>query len=233
MEVPIRTLFYLSESQLERINYSFPVLTNFSGRMLLMSTARTKSCTTVLSGGVKSEFSTKFSTCWQIKRLLMAHWCSTPPPPDSPHSGESIQKGIIHVSSVEQKEAWIPNLMPFVPGMGGPSCFCWLKDRSAATKVHPFSSAFFPIPARLGRRRLWRELAAGISENQGDDSLHTTPKDQKESIFLIRRCTRGGILLKTHSAGWRTGGVSWLGMTAVPLPFSQSYAYITVIFYLN
>ena len=73
MEVPIRTLFYLSESQLERINYSFPVLTNFSGRMLLMSTARTKSCTTVLSGGVKSEFSTKFSTCWQIKRLLMAH----------------------------------------------------------------------------------------------------------------------------------------------------------------
>ena len=35
-----------------------------------------------------------------------------------------LKKGILHVSSAEQKEASIPNFMPFVTGMGGPSCFC-------------------------------------------------------------------------------------------------------------
>ena len=85
----MRTLFYLSESQLERIKRSslFPGVPcvddqrvvkisdmlssmDFSGRMLLMSTAQP--CTTIFLGGVNSEFSTKFSMNWQIRRLLMA-----------------------------------------------------------------------------------------------------------------------------------------------------------------
>lgn len=89
---PMRTLFYLSESQLERIKPFFPVLTvlpvwmigvssaasstssstDFSGRMHLMSTAPTKHCTIALSGGAGSVFSIKFSLCWQAKHLLMA-----------------------------------------------------------------------------------------------------------------------------------------------------------------
>ena len=79
-EVPMRTLFYLSENQLERIKPFFPrshgalrvddrrvvsdiiyvSSTDFSGRIFLMSTARTDPCTTVLSGGVSAEFSKKF-----------------------------------------------------------------------------------------------------------------------------------------------------------------------------
>lgn len=79
-EVPMRTLFYLSETSWNVSNRSFPVLTvlsvwmtgassatsstssstDFSGRMFLMSTARTDPCTTVLSGGVSAEFSKKF-----------------------------------------------------------------------------------------------------------------------------------------------------------------------------
>lgn len=35
-----------------------------------------------------------------------------------------LKKGILHVSPVEQKVAWIPNSISFVTGMGGPSCFC-------------------------------------------------------------------------------------------------------------
>lgn len=79
-EVPMRTLFYLSESQLERKLFfprshgaprvddrrvsaasSTSSSTDFSGRMHLMSTARTTPCTTVLSGEAKSEFSKIFS----------------------------------------------------------------------------------------------------------------------------------------------------------------------------
>ena len=93
-EVPMRTLFYLSENQLERIKPFFPRShgalrvddrrvgvsaasstssnTDFSGRMFLMSTARTDPCTTVLSGGVSAEFSKKISISCQIKRLSMA-----------------------------------------------------------------------------------------------------------------------------------------------------------------
>ena len=77
---PMRTLFYLSESQLERKLFfprshgaprvddrrvsaasSTSSSTDFSGRMHLMSTARTTPCTTVLSGEAKSEFSKIFS----------------------------------------------------------------------------------------------------------------------------------------------------------------------------
>lgn len=39
---------------------STPSSTDFSGRMLLRSTARTKPCTTVLLGGVSSDFLTNF-----------------------------------------------------------------------------------------------------------------------------------------------------------------------------
>ena len=47
--------------------------TGFSGRMHLMSTARTKRCTIDSSGGADSVFSIKFSLSWPTKRLLMAH----------------------------------------------------------------------------------------------------------------------------------------------------------------
>ena len=83
----MRTLFYLSESQLERIKPFFPPVwmtgvssaasstsssTDFSGKMHLMSTAPTKRCTIALSGGASSVFLIKFSLSWQIKHLLMA-----------------------------------------------------------------------------------------------------------------------------------------------------------------
>ena len=78
----MRTLFYLSESQLERIKPFFPrshgapvwmpgvsstasstsSSTDFSERMHLMSTARTKRCAIALSGGAGSVFSTKIFT---------------------------------------------------------------------------------------------------------------------------------------------------------------------------
>ena len=35
-----------------------------------------------------------------------------------------LKKGILHVSSVAQKEDGIPNCMPFMTATGGPSCFC-------------------------------------------------------------------------------------------------------------
>ena len=77
----MRTLFYLSESQLERIKPFFPrshgapvwmtgvssaalstsSSTDFSERMHLMSTARTKRCAIALSGGVCSVFSKIFT----------------------------------------------------------------------------------------------------------------------------------------------------------------------------
>ena len=76
----MRTLFYLSESQLERKLFfprshgaprvddrrvsaasSTSSSTDFSGKMHLMSTAPTKRCTTALSGGAGSVFSIKFS----------------------------------------------------------------------------------------------------------------------------------------------------------------------------
>lgn len=53
--------------------------TDFSGRMYLMSTAPTKRCTIALSGGAGSVFLIKFSMIWQIKYLLTAPRCSTPP----------------------------------------------------------------------------------------------------------------------------------------------------------
>ena len=46
--------------------------TDFSERMHLMSTARTKRCAIALSGGAGLVFSTKFSLSWQTKYLLMA-----------------------------------------------------------------------------------------------------------------------------------------------------------------
>lgn len=79
--------------------------TDFSGRMFLMSTARTDPCTTVLSGGVSSYFSKNFnklSNQTPFDGSLML---------DSPHlkthrtAASLLKKGILHVSSAEQKEA--------------------------------------------------------------------------------------------------------------------------------
>ena len=42
-------------------------------------------------------------------------------------------------------------------------------------------------------------MAAGLSESQGDDSLHTTPKNLKYSIYLlITHCITGGILISSE-----------------------------------
>ena len=79
--------------------------TDFSGRMHLMSTAPTKRCTIALSGGAGSVFSIKFSLSWQIKHLLMLPDDRLIPSQGSPHGGKPAQKGVLHVSSVEQKEA--------------------------------------------------------------------------------------------------------------------------------
>lgn len=87
----MRTLFYLSESQLERIKPFFPRSHGaprvddrrvVSGIIYAIKhglqwqdapdEVRTQCCTTALSGGAGSVFSIKFSLSWQIKHLLMA-----------------------------------------------------------------------------------------------------------------------------------------------------------------
>ena len=89
---PMRTLFYLSESQLERIKPFFPRSHGVprvddrrvvSGIIYVIKHglqwkdapdkyAPTKHCTIALSGGAGSVFSIKFSLSWQTKHLLMA-----------------------------------------------------------------------------------------------------------------------------------------------------------------
>ncbi len=70
-----------------------------------MSTARTKRCTIALSGGADSVFSIKFSMSWQKTPF------DGPPMIDSTHLkahrtvASLLKKWILHVSSVEQKEA--------------------------------------------------------------------------------------------------------------------------------
>ena len=91
--VPCVPCFIFPKASWSVSNRSFPVLTvprvsmtdassaasytssstGFSGRMHLMSTARTKRCTIDSSGGADSVFSIKFSLSWPTKRLLMAH----------------------------------------------------------------------------------------------------------------------------------------------------------------
>ena len=131
-----------------------------------------------------------------------------------------LKKGILYVLSFSKKEAWIPNFMPFVTAMGG---LCWLKDRSATTRVQPSSSISSPITARFwqteattrrGCVNLWRQEEGWLS------ACHPEKPEMKH-FPLTTRCIINGILLKIHSANWRTGGTSRLGMTAVPIPFSQ------------
>ena len=93
-EVPMRTLFYLSESQLERIKPFFPRSHGaprvddrrvVSGIIYVIKHGLqwqdapdeygpTKRCTIALSGGAGSVFSIKFSLSWQMNHLLMAPW---------------------------------------------------------------------------------------------------------------------------------------------------------------
>ena len=53
--------------------------TDYSGRMLLMNTVRTKPCTIGLSGGANSVCSIKFLLSRQIRRLLIASLMLSPP----------------------------------------------------------------------------------------------------------------------------------------------------------
>ena len=89
----MRTLFYLSESQLERIKPFFPRSHGaprvddrrvVSGIIYVIKHGlqwkdapdeygHTKRCTIDSSGGADSVFSIKFSLSWPTKRLLMAH----------------------------------------------------------------------------------------------------------------------------------------------------------------
>ena len=91
---PMRTLFYLSESQLERIKPFFPRSHGVprvddrrvvSGIIYVIKHGLqwqdapdeygpTKRCTIALSGGAGSVFSIKFSLSWQMNHFLMAPW---------------------------------------------------------------------------------------------------------------------------------------------------------------
>ena len=140
--------------------------TDFSGRMFLMSTARTDPCTTVLSGGVSAEFSKKISISCQIKRLSMAPWCSTPPTLRLTARRQVYSKRGFSTSHLPNKRR--PKFQT--------SCRLWrawaarpvFAGWRTVQRLQRYSHSPAPSSRYLyvsGRRRLWRELAVGISES--------------------------------------------------------------------
>lgn len=191
------TWFYFSESQLERIK---PFLFFVSMADASSTVSYTSSTRTSVEGGscwarpaqdpVQSVFQVEQTQCFNnhftglANQTLFDGSLMLDSTYLKAHRTAAIllKKGILHVSSVVQKEDWIPNFMPLVTATGGPSCFCWLKGRSGLQR---FSRSPVPSSRYLyvsGRRRLWRGLAAGISESQGDGSLHTTQQTRNTAF---------------------------------------------------
>lgn len=194
---PMRTLFHLSESQLELIKPFFPRSHGaprvddrrvVSGIIYAIKhglqwqdapdEVRTQCCTTALSGGAGSVFSIKFSLSWQIKHLLMAPWWSTPPISRLTARRQVCSKRGFSTShrSHKRRTEFQTSCRLWRPRAARPAFADW----RAGQRLQRCSHSPAP-PSRYlyvsGRRRLWRELAAGISESQGDGSLDTTPKN--------------------------------------------------------
>ena len=194
---PMCTLFHLSESQLELIKPFFPRSHGAprvddrrvaSGIIYVIKhglqwqdapdEARTQCCTTALSGGAGSVFSIKFSLSWQIKHLLMAPWWSTPPISRLTARRQFCSKRGFSTShrSHKRRTEFQTSCRLWRPRAARPAFADW----RAGQRLQRCSHSPAP-PSRYlyvsGRRRLWRGLAAGISESQGDGSLDTTPKN--------------------------------------------------------
>ena len=194
---PMRTLFHLSESQLELIKPFFPRSHGAlrvddrcvaSGIIYVIKhglqwqdapdEVRTQCCTTALSGGVGSVFSIKFSLSWQIKHLLMAPWWSTPPISRLTARRQVCSKRGFSTShrSHKRRTEFQTSCRLWRPRAARPAFADWRAGQRLQRCRHSPAP-----PSRYlyvsGRRRLWRELAAGISESQGDGSLDTTPKN--------------------------------------------------------
>ena len=140
--------------------------TDFSGRMFLMSTARTDPCTTVLSGGVSAEFSKK-----NFNKL------SNQTPFDGSLMLDSPTLRLTARRQVYSKRGFSTS---HLPNKRRPkfqtSCRLWRAwaarpvfagwrtvQRLQRCSHSPAPSSRYLYVA--GRRRLWRELAVGISES--------------------------------------------------------------------
>ena len=182
---PMCTLFHLSESQLELIKPFFPRSHGAprvddrrvaSGIIYVIKhglqwqdapdEARTQCCTTALSGGAGSVFSIKFSLSWQIKHLLMAPWWSTPPISRLTARRQFCSKRGFSTShrSHKRRTEFQTSCRLWRPRAARPAFADW----RAGQRLQRCSHSPAP-PSRYlyvsGRRRLWRELAVGISES--------------------------------------------------------------------
>ena len=195
---PMRTLFYLSESQLERIKPFFP---RSHGAPRVDDRRVVSGIIYAIKHGLQWQdapdeygphktlynrfvrwsrlgFSIKFSLSWQIKHLLMAPWWSTPPISRLTARRQVCSKRGFSTShrSHKRRTEFQTSCRLWRPRAARPAFADW----RAGQRLQRCSHSPAP-PSRYlyvsGRRRLWRELAAGISESQGDGSLDTTPKN--------------------------------------------------------
>ena len=242
------TWFYFSESQLERIK---PFLFFVSMADASSTVSYTSSTRTSVEGGscwarpaqdpVQSVFQVEQTQCFNnhftglANQTLFDGSLMLDSTYLKAHRTAAIllKKGILHVSSVAQKEDWIPNFMPLMTATGGPSCFCWPKDRSAITRERPFSSTFFPKTASFWQTEgMMRPGCGSLWKRGGWRSAYLLGKPEMQPFLSTKRCINVGISLKIRSANWRTGGVSQHVMTAVPIPFSQPSALLSVLSFI-
>lgn len=207
---------------------------DFSGRMLPRNMVRTRHCTIGSSGGAGSVFSAGSSPSWQTRRPLMARWWLTPLTSRPTARRQVCAKRGLRASHRPDKGR-IEFQTPCGLRRTWAACSAF-ADRRTGQRLQ--GSGHSPAPSSQKTASFWqtegmmRPGCGSLWKRGGWRSAYLLGKPEIQPFLSTKRCINVGISLKIRSANWRTGGVSQHVMTAVPIPFSQPSALLSVLSFI-